>query len=583
MLEQAAIELSLYARDARGEPRVATPDELPAALPEPADLDAACVERERREAAGRRPEPAALRSAARARARRARVGRQPAAPRHRRDGGRLARPRRGSAEPPGPGARGRRDDRHPHSQPHRDGRSQRAAGAAMARADAQRRFALDRVEADVRDAVSALEAARQRVAVARRELGLARDLAARERERMALGDGTVLVLNLRETAAAEASMREVDALVDWRSAAAAGVSRSAARAVGRERSPKGEAPVRGAVRVTAWSRAARARPPRATAVSALPRRAPRRRRRRAHRDARRAARASVAPVVTTSSTRSTRAPRTRGLATKASRTLRPAGRAVETGLRGRVSHAPRAVEEQRGAERCGRARESSADWLKPRERSRAGCSGTGTTASITPFVRLPRLDEERAERGRHAGVVAVLGAVHGAGERAAVLLGDAHPAGAASSAATRCSRHRSHNGNLVGKASPHAAQVTARRGRRGHQRAIERARGACSFAPRRQALRARGCATGYVTSEPRIRCARGLWGARLRAHAAGDRGEALGGARPRTRARRDAAGRRVPRGAVARGHVVHRSPRRARGARRLRARVEALGRCTRCR
>lgn len=220
MLEQAAIELSLYARDARGEPRTASPEELPAGLPEPAALDAACVERERREAAGRRPEPRrfeAQRERERVEREWADNQRRPAidvtvAASHDLGGGPQGRQ--------GPVLEAGVMIDIPILNRTATGRSQ-VAGAAMARADAQRRFALDRVEADVRDAVSALEAARQRVAVARRELGLARELAALERERLMLGDGTVLVLNLRETAAAEASIREVDALVDWQRAAAA--------------------------------------------------------------------------------------------------------------------------------------------------------------------------------------------------------------------------------------------------------------------------------------------------------------------------------------------------------------------------
>lgn len=97
----------------------------------------------------------------------------------------------------------------------------RAASAAAARLDAQREFALDRIAAESRDAASALVAARERSAVAGRELALARDLAERERERMRLGEGTLLVMNLRETAAAEAAVREVNARLDWHRAVAA--------------------------------------------------------------------------------------------------------------------------------------------------------------------------------------------------------------------------------------------------------------------------------------------------------------------------------------------------------------------------
>ena len=93
--------------------------------------------------------------------------------------------------------------------------------AAMARADWQARFARDRIAADVRDAASALEAARQRVEIARQELTLATQVAAQERERFQLGEGTLLFVNLREQAATEAEIRVVDALLDGQRALAA--------------------------------------------------------------------------------------------------------------------------------------------------------------------------------------------------------------------------------------------------------------------------------------------------------------------------------------------------------------------------
>jgi outer membrane protein, heavy metal efflux system len=219
-LEQAAIELSLYLRNDRGEPRMPTPDELPPALTEPAALDVACVDRASRDASGRRPEPArfeAQRERERVEQRWAANQRLPAI-----DVSVAASQDLG----PGPQSRGGVTLEAgvmvdiPILNRTATGREQ-AASAAMGRAEAQRRFAVERVNADVRDALSALEAARQRVEVARREVELSRDLAAREQERFAAGDGTLLVLNLRETAAAEAGLREVDALLDWRRAAAA--------------------------------------------------------------------------------------------------------------------------------------------------------------------------------------------------------------------------------------------------------------------------------------------------------------------------------------------------------------------------
>jgi cobalt-zinc-cadmium efflux system outer membrane protein len=219
-VEQAAIELSLYVRDARGEPRVASLEELPSAVPEPAALDAGCVARDARAATTARPEPRRFE----AQRDRERVEREWAENQQRpaidvmvaasHDLGQGPQSRQGPVLEAGLVLD------IPLLNRVATGRT-RVAEAGVARAEEQRRLALDRVAADVRDAVSALEAARERVGVARREVAVAREVAELERQRLALGDGTLLVLNLREVAAAEARIREVDALLEWQRAAAA--------------------------------------------------------------------------------------------------------------------------------------------------------------------------------------------------------------------------------------------------------------------------------------------------------------------------------------------------------------------------
>jgi len=96
----------------------------------------------------------------------------------------------------------------------------KAAEATMARIDEQTRLAKDRIVADVRNAKAALVAAQDRAALAKQELTVARQLAEAEAQRFLAGDGTLLIVNLREQAAAEAALRHVDALVDWHKAAA---------------------------------------------------------------------------------------------------------------------------------------------------------------------------------------------------------------------------------------------------------------------------------------------------------------------------------------------------------------------------
>ena len=100
-----------------------------------------------------------------------------------------------------------------------DGRVQ-AAEAAMVRAGEQARFAKDRIVADVRDATSGVAMARERLAAVRREIVASEALVEAEKQRFELGEGTLLLVNLREAALAEARGREIDALADYHKAAA---------------------------------------------------------------------------------------------------------------------------------------------------------------------------------------------------------------------------------------------------------------------------------------------------------------------------------------------------------------------------
>jgi outer membrane protein, heavy metal efflux system len=94
-----------------------------------------------------------------------------------------------------------------------DGRKN-AAEAQMAKYSDQARYARDRVTADVRDALSSITRARERASAVRREVDAARGLVGSERERFELGESTLLIVNLREQAFAEAELREVDAIAD---------------------------------------------------------------------------------------------------------------------------------------------------------------------------------------------------------------------------------------------------------------------------------------------------------------------------------------------------------------------------------
>jgi len=89
-----------------------------------------------------------------------------------------------------------------------------AAKIQRLKVQTQQQFARDRITTDVRDAFSAVETAYQRASVTKREVQLATQLEQAERSRFQYGDSTLLIVNLREQASADARLREIDALVD---------------------------------------------------------------------------------------------------------------------------------------------------------------------------------------------------------------------------------------------------------------------------------------------------------------------------------------------------------------------------------
>ncbi len=97
--------------------------------------------------------------------------------------------------------------------------------AQVARADLRRvaheqRFLAERIAVEVKNAHVEMTAARRRAELAQTQADLAEQLAEAERARFALGDSTILFVNLREEAAADAAASHVDALADYRKARA---------------------------------------------------------------------------------------------------------------------------------------------------------------------------------------------------------------------------------------------------------------------------------------------------------------------------------------------------------------------------
>jgi outer membrane protein TolC len=79
-------------------------------------------------------------------------------------------------------------------------------------------FLKERIRADIQDARNALEIARGRLQVTTKEVTAARDLAKGELKRFELGDSNLIFVNLREQNAADAEVREIEALQDYQKA-----------------------------------------------------------------------------------------------------------------------------------------------------------------------------------------------------------------------------------------------------------------------------------------------------------------------------------------------------------------------------
>jgi outer membrane protein TolC len=219
-LAEAANELSLYLRDGAGAPITPSASRLPPGLPDAAPFDASRAKADEAAAPDRRPDVArveAQRAQAKVDVELAKNQRLPALDVllfTSKDFGpgdpKLDKPvfEAGfSFELPIPG-------RGP------GGRAQ-AAEAIAGRLDAQARLARDRVLAEVRNASVAVETAAERTRLAKQEYAVAEQLAEGEADRFKLGESNLLLVNLREQAAAEAAIRQVDALADYHKAVAA--------------------------------------------------------------------------------------------------------------------------------------------------------------------------------------------------------------------------------------------------------------------------------------------------------------------------------------------------------------------------
>lgn len=213
-LEQSALKLSLYLRDADGDPFVVPPSRLPGGLPVPNAVLNARLEAQVEQALRQRPELRELALQRELFRVDTELARNQAAPavdlgvavaRDLGTGPANLRPTELQASLTldiplqARGARGQRQ----------------AAEAKRAAVDAKSRLARDKIATEVRDTLSALHAAYERVGLARSAADVARRLARGELTRFEQGATSLLLVNLREQAAADAEFKEIKALVDY--------------------------------------------------------------------------------------------------------------------------------------------------------------------------------------------------------------------------------------------------------------------------------------------------------------------------------------------------------------------------------
>ena len=79
-------------------------------------------------------------------------------------------------------------------------------------------FLRERIRTDVQDALNALDVAKSRVEVVAQEVRASEELARGELKRFNMGDSNLIFVNLREQNAADAKVREIEALQDYQKA-----------------------------------------------------------------------------------------------------------------------------------------------------------------------------------------------------------------------------------------------------------------------------------------------------------------------------------------------------------------------------
>lgn len=215
LLQQTSIELSLFYRDAAGQPVIPVREQLPPAFGVVDTLTDARLQQDLTAAISRRPELQRLEATADQLRIDSRLARNDQRPEidfqvgFTAESGNATNVRRGPQE-----LKAALIFELPFQRRAATGKLQ-SAEAKLRQVDQRERFTRDQIEAEVRDAASAVRNAHDRVLLLRDEVRLARDLEEAERARFQLGDGTLFLVNLREQATADAAQREISATSDY--------------------------------------------------------------------------------------------------------------------------------------------------------------------------------------------------------------------------------------------------------------------------------------------------------------------------------------------------------------------------------
>lgn len=213
-LQQAAIDLSLFYRDANGQPRLAQENQLPPAFPEITAMVEDRVREDIETALRRRPEIQRFIVQRRQTEVDAKLARNQLLPNVDVLMGFTAEGGAGVVK------RGPQELKAsllfdlPLQRRAAEGR-QRSTDARLNQIDHRTRFTRDQVTAEVQDAISAVQAAYRRAKLLNEEVRVARQLEDMERSRFDLGDSNQFFVNLREQATFDASVREVSAIADY--------------------------------------------------------------------------------------------------------------------------------------------------------------------------------------------------------------------------------------------------------------------------------------------------------------------------------------------------------------------------------